>query len=270
MPNSERPLRIVTITADEPHHECIAALLGSRFELVGRVIEPGGWRRKRMLQRRRLRSWFWFTYQFWRRKLAGLTRQRANFFAEKADRSVLRGVPTCTVRSVNDRESISAIRAWNPEVTIVCGTSILRSEILSATGGMTINVHGGLLPYYRGNHCYFFAFTDGRFERIGSSIHFVDSGIDTGDLIETVCPSIEPHDTPESLYCKGDWLAFQRLVILLSEFESTGVLPRSPQSSEGREYKMRDRTLWLDMCHWWRRRVGHGGKWRSKTVNISA
>ena len=85
-----------------------------------------------------------------------------------------------------------------------------------------INVHGGLLPYYRGDHGVFFAVYDGRFDRVGATIHRVDPGIGTGELIEVVRPQVHGDELPEQLYCRADLLAIHRLVGLAGHPRARG------------------------------------------------
>ena len=160
------------------------------------------------------------------------------------------------VEWINVPDVIKLLRREKPDVTIVMGTSILRPRVLEVTGRATINIHGGYLPYYRGNHCFFFALYHGEFDRIGSSIHFVNRGIDTGDIIEVVVPPIYPDDNAETLYSRAELLAMHRLVHWLTHVEAGRSLPRQPQSVRGRLYLTRDRQPYHDLLLWWRRATG--------------
>ena len=65
-----------------------------------------------------------------------------------------------------------------------------------------------------------------------------------------------PDDDPEALYCRGDWMAFQRLIELLKRYESGVPLPRHPQPPGGMTYRTRDRKPWHDLAFAVRRRTG--------------
>jgi len=147
------------------------------------------------------------------------------------------------------------------------GTSILNRDVIAAAGPTIINIHGGLLPYYRGNHCIFFAMLDRRPDRVGSTIHFVDSGVDTGDVIEPVIPQFRLSEHPEVLYCRAEQMAVERLVLLLDELRQGRPLPRKPQGTGGHAYRTADRKPHHELMYWLRRRDlphAHGcGAWRS-------
>ena len=70
-----------------------------------------------------------------------------------------------------------------PRVVIVNGTRILRSNILGATDAILINVHQGITPRYRGAHGAYWSLFQGDPEHCGVTVHLIDKGIDTGNII---------------------------------------------------------------------------------------
>jgi folate-dependent phosphoribosylglycinamide formyltransferase PurN len=70
---------------------------------------------------------------------------------------------------------LSARPSWLPglELTVVAGTGLLGRRLLAATPGIVLNVHGGWLPEYRGNHAVHFAYRAGDGERIGATVSIV-------------------------------------------------------------------------------------------------
>ena len=68
-------------------------------------------------------------------------------------------------------------------IIIVNGTRILRPHILKATPAVFINTHQGITPQYRGAHGAYWALLQGDPEHCGVTVHLVDDGIDTGNII---------------------------------------------------------------------------------------
>ncbi len=66
---------------------------------------------------------------------------------------------------------------------IVNGTRILRRNVLEATAAPFINTHQGITPKYRGAHGGYWALHENDPERCGVTLHLVDQGIDTGNII---------------------------------------------------------------------------------------
>lgn len=87
------------------------------------------------------------------------------------------------VASMNDEEARSFLRGLHPAVTVVCGTRILDRATLAALNGPVVNFHAGITPLYRGVHGGYWALAEGRPELVGSTLHLIDPGIDTGEVI---------------------------------------------------------------------------------------
>jgi Formyl transferase len=112
------------------------------------------------------------------------------------------------------------------------------------------------LADYRGNHCFFFAVYDVAFDKIGSTIHYINVGIDTGDIVEVVTPPIHPGDGVEALYCRAEKMAIKQLVKWLDFYEQGGSIPRTPQLRKGKLYLTRDRKPHHDITLAFRRLSG--------------
>jgi len=251
-------LRIALLTSDDAHHRYLAAELHRRFGLAALVVEPSRSQLRRLWQRKRWIDWAALTYHRWRRTLVGLNAYRRAYFALPGDAPQWPVEPNLIVDWINRDEVVELMTETAPDITVIICTSILSRRTLAATG-TTINVHGGFLPWYRGNHCFFFALYDRAFDRIGSTIHFVDSGVDTGDIIAQVRPPLFPDDTAEKLYCRAEKTAIHQLVDLLDGLRAGQPLPRTPQPPVGRQYRNRDRNLFHDLRLFARRKLGRLG-----------
>ena len=58
---------------------------------------------------------------------------------------------------------------------------IIKPDVIKKCGGKLINLHISLLPYNRGSHPNFWSFYDNT--PSGVTIHLIDKGIDTGDIL---------------------------------------------------------------------------------------
>lgn len=87
------------------------------------------------------------------------------------------------VRSVNDAEVVTLLQKLSPQVLVVNGTRILEGELLNAVPGTFLNTHVGITPLYRGVHGGYWALASGDPEHFGATIHKIDKGIDTGDIV---------------------------------------------------------------------------------------
>ena len=97
-----------------------------------------------------------------------------------------RGISTVIVESRDDPADVERVRTLRPDLFVYAGYGILRSGLLSLARLGTLNAHMGILPPVRGmNASEWSAFVG---TPVGCTVHLIDTGIDTGDiiLVETV------------------------------------------------------------------------------------
>lgn len=87
------------------------------------------------------------------------------------------------VLSVNDAQIITILQQLSPRVIVVNGTRILDEKILRASDGVFLNTHVGITPLYRGVHGGYWAQASGDPDHFGVTIHKIDKGIDTGEIV---------------------------------------------------------------------------------------
>lgn len=91
--------------------------------------------------------------------------------------------PVHRVESINDPSVIDLLKQTQPELVVVLGTSILKEPVLVAAPCF-VNLHVGITPMYRGAHGQLWAVLNRDFENIGTTLHFIDKGIDTGAILK--------------------------------------------------------------------------------------
>jgi folate-dependent phosphoribosylglycinamide formyltransferase PurN len=98
------------------------------------------------------------------------------------------------VGSANDKKSIELIKGKAPDLIIINGTRILSKEFVQSFQGKIMNIHAGITPAYRGVHGAYWALVNNDPENCGTTVHFVDSGIDTGSILAQAKVEVEPGD----------------------------------------------------------------------------
>jgi len=152
--------------------------------------------------------------------------------AERAD------VPSFTVRMADhpDREAwdkaiTEAVAAYQPDLVVSAGfMKILGAEFLARFPGRVINTHPALLPSFPGAH----AVADALAMAVkvtGSTVHFVDAGVDTGPIIAQE-PVIVESDDDEHVLHERIKAVERRLLV-----ETIEKLGRSGCSVEGRKVR---------------------------------
>ena len=99
-----------------------------------------------------------------------------------------------------DQSLATELRRLKPELIISAGfMKILGQEVLASYMGRIINTHPALLPLFPGAHAVRDALQAGALET-GATVHFVDAGIDTGQIIMQQQVMVEPDDTETLLH----------------------------------------------------------------------
>jgi len=110
-----------------------------------------------------------------------------------------RGIPVLQPEKVRDGRLAAELRALGPDVLCVAAYGrILGKDLLELAPFGAVNVHGSLLPRYRGAAPIQWAVASGDRET-GVSIMQMDEGLDTGDVLLQRALPIAPEDTAETL-----------------------------------------------------------------------
>jgi hypothetical protein len=92
-------------------------------------------------------------------------------------------VPVRHVASVNAPETVALLQDAAPALVVVNGTRIISHRVLTAVACQFVNTHAGTTPRYRGVHGGYWALAEGHPELVGTTVHLVDEGIDTGGVL---------------------------------------------------------------------------------------
>lgn len=87
------------------------------------------------------------------------------------------------VSSANNLQTIDLLNEFSPDIILVNGTRILSKKLLAATNAKFVNLHAGITPDYRGVHGAYWAYVNKDPDMAGVTLHYVDSGVDTGKII---------------------------------------------------------------------------------------
>lgn len=129
----------------------------------------------------------------------------------------MHGVETFRSTNINDHESIELLRTWNPDLIVSTNFNHYvgkRVRTLPPLG--TWNLHKSYLPHYRGMAPSFYALLDGA-SHAGATLHRMDAGFDTGDIVAQSDVPIKENDTVFSLNMRTSEEGGRLLAELLSD-----------------------------------------------------
>jgi len=99
-----------------------------------------------------------------------------------------------------ERAFVSALREAQADLIVLAGfMRVLKGEFLRAFEGCIVNIHPSLLPSFPGLQAWQQALDHG-VKVAGCTVHFVDSGMDSGPIIGQQPVPVMDDDTPETLH----------------------------------------------------------------------
>lgn len=137
-----------------------------------------------------------------------------------------RKIPVYCAANHNDNICKELLAADKPDVLVLGGTRIIKPSILEVPRRATVNAHPGLLPWLRGSASVGWALYKDM--KQGATAHFIDPGIDTGDIIVRRELPVHRTDTYESLNARIATLSAELMAESLA-FLANGEAPREPQ-----------------------------------------
>lgn len=141
-----------------------------------------------------------------------------------------------------DEELYETLKSLKPDVIVVVAFGqILPQKILDIPKYGSVNVHGSLLPKYRGAAPIQWAIISG--EKVtGITTMYMDAGMDTGDMIQKAEVKIENDDNFGTLYEKMK-IKGGELIVQTLEKIADGVAPRVKQPDDFTLAPMIEKTL---------------------------
>lgn len=108
-----------------------------------------------------------------------------------------------------ESDILSVMKMYNIEYILLAGfMRILSADFVDRYPRKIINIHPSLLPDFKGADAIGDAFRAG-VKETGVTVHFVDAGIDTGEIIAQVPVDVAPEDTLEELENKIHSIEYQ-------------------------------------------------------------
>ncbi len=164
-------------------------------------------------------------------------------FSPVKEAALAAGIPVYQPDKMRDGTALAVMRDLAPDLLVVVAYGrILPDELLAVPGRGAINVHGSLLPKYRGSAPIQWAVLNGD-TVTGVSIMYLSSEMDAGDVIYTEETAIGEYETSGDLFDRLKLIGANLLVKTLRDMEA-GEVPRTPQDHSKASYtKKLDKSL---------------------------
>ena len=96
-------------------------------------------------------------------------------------------IPYLKVDDPNHHDAVKFFKDQNPDLILSIGSNIMKEQFLEIPTIGVLNIHMGILPEYRGWGVTEWPIIENRVHDVGLGItlHFMDSGVDTGPIVDT-------------------------------------------------------------------------------------
>lgn len=146
-------------------------------------------------------------------------------------------------QSLRDGEALEIIKEYNPDVIVVAAYGkILPKEILDYPEFGCVNVHGSLLPKYRGAAPIQRAVLEGEAETGVTTMQMAE-GLDTGDILLAYKTEILPDETSGELFDRLSYAGADLLLETLDGLERGTLVPQKQNDSLSSYAKMIDKSM---------------------------
>ncbi len=129
------------------------------------------------------------------------------------------GLPILQPVKLRDPDFLEALRQWNANLFIVVAFRMLPEVVWAMPARGTFNLHGSLLPKYRGAAPINWAIIKGE-QETGVTTFFIQKEIDTGDIILQARMPIRPDDTAGDVHDRMMLLGAQTVLETVRKIEA--------------------------------------------------
>lgn len=138
----------------------------------------------------------------------------------------------------NGKISVSDVILINPELIISYNyKSLIKKDIIDLVNGNIINLHISYLPWNKGVAPNIFSFLDNT--KKGVTIHYIDEGLDTGDIISQKEVNLSIEETLSSSYKKLNYEIQQLFKKTFNSYQNWNKI-RKPQQGIGSRHTLSD------------------------------
>jgi methionyl-tRNA formyltransferase len=145
-------------------------------------------------------------------------------------------IPIINCTTLNDAVVVDGLKTYQPDLVLFTGGGLIRKEVLANAGAGVLNCHMGILPSFRGMDVVEWPILENAWDQIGMTVHFMDAGVDTGDILRITRVKVKPGETIRDIREKIEALMCREIAQTCLDWLN-GKLQRIPQKAdEGRQY----------------------------------
>ena len=215
---------IVIVSGTEGRHRYFIQRLRSCFPHGANLIEKSAYLQPPTTSEPELKAWQWY---FERRDKYEAQAFKWSEEPRSGNADIL--IPAS---QLNSPETLAQVQSLAPDWIVAFGTSLFSKTFIETFPGLILNLHLGLPEWGRGSSCNFWPIHDKNLAALGTTVHRVDSGIDSGEVLARGNIPLAPDDCEQTLAWKTLVLGCDLMVQTLCDGQDKTLKP-IPQKQLG-------------------------------------
>ena len=138
--------------------------------------------------------------------------------------------------TLNDQIVEDTLKMYDDKLIVFTGGGIIRKNILDVAGDGIINCHMGILPRYKGMDLPEWCILEKNIQALGITLHFMDTGIDTGAILKKVHIPLNNHSNIRSLRNSFEPIMVESMVNIIDDYLNGRIKPVKQESNNKRQY----------------------------------
>ncbi len=148
------------------------------------------------------------------------------------------GVPVHRVADIHSQDSLDLIRETRPDLVVIYGGRILRSDVTQIPARGTLNLHKRKVPDFRGGGAVGYWEFLKKADEIGITIHFAEEKVDAGAVLAETTIPFEPCETLESIGIKAAIVGADLYYRVILDFALGHVEGKPQEKSDAKTYRL--------------------------------
>lgn len=171
-------------------------------------------------------------------------REKENIKLKNLKELKKKGVEIHFVDDLNDSFVENTLKNKNVDLTVFTGGGLIRNNILENSGAGVLNCHMGKLPEYRGMDVVEWPLLKKDFDNLGFTVHFMDKGVDTGDILQVFDVKLIENENIKSLRARFEPIMTKHFVETIVSFLKGEITKYRQDKKDGRQYYIIDKLLY--------------------------
>lgn len=250
-PSAGTGTRVVVVTQGGPNPEILVNALKHQFADLVVIEEQPESKKQMLLQKARRFGWPTAIGQIATMAVSKFGKRFTTSRAEeivrqyRVDTNRDASLQRHNVDNANSEQFLRLVAELKPAVLFLVSCRILKPATLAAVPSPVLNFHAGINPAYRGQQGGYWARVMKDDANFGATVHLVDAGVDTGDVLHQVRVSPSKRDTMHTYPLLITAAGADSVVLALQEALSGKLKPQKIENSPSRQWYHPTVWTWL-------------------------